>query len=167
MNCCVLPETGVIRTAILYEDQSRKQEREKDMTQSSDGIRQEKSFPGYDMVRRQYFQLMPYQVLLIVVNAVNGIVDGVFASNIIGKTAMTAIGLFGPFNHFLYAVSMMLVSGSQILCGKYMGKNQQKELQKMRAIFTTAKGFKPEACRNESFETYLIGLNKKEVQEGM
>lgn len=134
MNCRVLPETGVIRTAILHEDQSSKQEREKNMTQSSDGTRQEKSFPGYDMVRRQYFQLMPYQVLLIVVNAVNGIVDGVFASNIIGKTAMTAIGLFGPFNHFLYAVSMMLVSGSQILCGKYMGKNQQKELQNVFSV---------------------------------
>lgn len=32
--------------------------------------------PGIRMVRRQYFQLLPYQVLLIVVNAVNGIVDG-------------------------------------------------------------------------------------------
>ena len=56
---------------------------------------------GYRMVRKQYFQLMPYQVLLIVVNAVNGIVDGIFASNLIGQTAMSAIGLFGPLNHFL------------------------------------------------------------------
>ncbi len=81
------------------------------------------------IVRRQYFQLIPYQVLLIVVNAINGIVDGIVASNMIGKTAMTAIGMFGPFNHLLYAVSMMLVSGAQILCGKYMGKNQGKELR--------------------------------------
>ena len=88
---------------------------------------------GLKLVRRQYFQLIPYQVLLIVVNAVNGIVDGIVASNLIGKTAMTAIGMFGPFNHLLYAVSMMLVSGAQILCGRYMGKNQGKE---MRNTFT-------------------------------
>lgn len=88
---------------------------------------------GLKLVRRQYFQLIPYQVLLIVVNAINGIVDGVVASNLIGHTAMTAIGMFGPFNHLLYAVSMMLVSGAQILCGRYMGKNQGKE---MRNTFT-------------------------------
>ena len=39
--------------------------------------------------------------------------------------------------------------------------NQQQILKSMREIFTSAKGFKPEACRSESFETYLIGLNKK------
>jgi 23S rRNA (uridine2552-2'-O)-methyltransferase len=31
----------------------------------------------------------------------------------------------------------------------------------MREIFVQAKGFKPEACRTESFETYLVGINKK------
>jgi hypothetical protein len=31
----------------------------------------------------------------------------------------------------------------------------------MREVFTSAKGFKPVACRAESFETYLIGINKK------
>lgn len=84
---------------------------------------------GYRILRRQYFQLLPYQVLLIVINAVNGIVDSICASNVIGKTAMTAIGMFGPFNHFLYAVSMMLVSGAQVLYGRYMGRNQGRELK--------------------------------------
>ena len=96
--------------------------------------RPKKTDMGYRMVRKQYFQLVPYQVLLIVVNAVNGIVDSIFASNIIGQTAMTAIGMFGPFNHFLYAVSMMLVSGSQILCGRYMGKNRDRELQNVFSV---------------------------------
>jgi 23S rRNA (uridine2552-2'-O)-methyltransferase len=31
----------------------------------------------------------------------------------------------------------------------------------MRKVFENARGFKPKACRSESFETYLIGLNKK------
>ncbi len=73
-----------------------------------------------------FFRLLPYQVLLIVINAVNGIVDSLYASNAVGKAAMSAIGLYGPFNHFLYAASIMLVSGSQILYGKYLGRERER-----------------------------------------
>ena len=67
-----------------------------------------------------FFRLLPFQVLMIVISAVNGIVDSLYASNVIGKTAMSAIGLFGPLNHFLYAASIVFVSGSQILYGRYL-----------------------------------------------
>lgn len=73
-----------------------------------------------------FFRLLPFQVLLIVINAVNGIVDSLYASNAIGKSAMSAIGLFGPFNHFLYAASMLFVSGSQMLYGRYLAKDREK-----------------------------------------
>ncbi len=55
----------------------------------------------------------------------------------------------------------MLKKGGNFCVKIFQNGDQQKELQKMREIFTVAKGFKPEACRTESFETYLIGLNKK------
>ncbi len=59
-----------------------------------------------------------------------------------------------------YANSMLKQGGN--FCVKiFQGGDQQKELQKMREIFTSARGFKPEACRTVSFETYLIGLKKK------
>ena len=86
------------------------------------------------MVRGQFFRLLPYQVLLIVITAVNGIADSVVASNYIGNSAMTAIGMFGPVNHFLYAISIMLVSGSVILCGQYMGRNQTGELRNVFSV---------------------------------
>ena len=54
-----------------------------------------------------FFRLLPYQVLLIIINAVNGIVDSLYASNAIGKAAMSAMGLYAPFNHFLYAASIL------------------------------------------------------------
>ncbi|MBO6092475.1 MAG: ATP-binding protein, partial [Oscillospiraceae bacterium] len=54
-----------------------------------------------------------------------GIVDSLYASNVIGKTAMSAIGLFGPLNHFLYAASIMFVSGSQMLYGRYLAKDRK------------------------------------------
>ena len=56
----------------------------------------------------------------------------------------------------------MLKSGGNFCVKIFQNGDQQKELQKMRTIFENAKGFKPEACRAESFETYLIGLNRKQ-----
>lgn len=59
-----------------------------------------------------------------------------------------------------YAQTMLKAGGN--FCVKiFQNGDQQKLLMKMREVFTQAKGFKPEACRSESFETYLIGLSKK------
>lgn len=80
----------------------------------------------YKLLTRLFFRLLPYQILLIVINAVNGIVDGLFASNAIGPDAMGAIGLFTPMTHFLYALSITLVSGSQLLYGIYIGKQPER-----------------------------------------
>ena len=80
----------------------------------------------YKLLTGLFFRLLPYQVLLIVISSVNGIVDSLYASNAIGQSAMSAIGLFGPFNHFLYALSIMLVSGTQMLYGRYLARDRQK-----------------------------------------
>ena len=86
----------------------------------------------YKLLSGLFFRLLPYQVLLIVINAVNGIVDSLYASNAIGNTAMSAIGLYGPLNHFLYAASIMLVSGSQMLYGRYLAKDRER----IHSLFT-------------------------------
>ncbi len=61
----------------------------------------------------------------------------------------------------IWYASEMLKAGGNFCVKIFQNGDQQKLLMKMREIFTQAKGFKPEACRAESFETYLIGLNKK------
>ncbi len=86
----------------------------------------------YKLLSKLFFRLLPFQVLMIVINAVNGIVDSLYASNAIGTTAMTAIGLYGPLNHFLYAASIMFVGGSQILYGRYLTKDRKH----INGIFT-------------------------------
>ena len=80
----------------------------------------------YRLLTELYFRLLPYQVLLLAINAVNGIVDALYASNMIGTSAMSAIGIFGPINIFLSAASLMLVSGSQILYGRYVTTKREK-----------------------------------------
>ena len=80
----------------------------------------------YKLLTELYFRLLPYQILLLVINAVNGIVDTLYASNAIGTAAMSAIGLFGPINLFLSAAGIVLVSGSQILYGRYVTTKREK-----------------------------------------
>ncbi len=43
----------------------------------------------------------------------------------------------------------------------FQGGGQQEILKMMRNMFSKAKAFKPKACRDDSFEIYLIGLDKK------
>ena len=85
------------------------------------------------IVTKLMFRLLPVQILLAAVNVVNGIVSSLFASNFIGTDALGAVGLYSPINMLIGAVSTMLVGGSQILCGKYLGKNQ---IEKMRNVFS-------------------------------
>lgn len=44
----------------------------------------------------------------------------------------------------------------------FQGGEEQDIIKLMRGIFKKVKPLKPKACRNESFEIFLIGLDKKE-----
>lgn len=84
------------------------------------------------LIRKLFFKLLPIQILLLAIGAINGIVSGLFATNMVGSEAMSAVGLFGPINMFISAVISMIVGGAQVLCGKYMGKNQ---VEKTKSYF--------------------------------
>lgn len=61
----------------------------------------------------------------------------------------------------LYYATVMLKPGGNFAVKIFQGGDQNALLTQMRQVFESARGFKPQACRSESFETYLIGLNKK------
>ena len=42
----------------------------------------------------------------------------------------------------------------------FQGGGQEAVLKTMRGMFRKAKAFKPKACRDDSFEIYLIGLDR-------
>ena len=88
----------------------------------------------YQLLIRQFFRLLPYQILLILLSSVNDIFSSLFASNYIGIKAMSALGLYTPFDAFVVAISLMFVIGSQILCGKYLGRNEIEETNKIFSI---------------------------------
>ncbi|MBQ9058474.1 MAG: ATP-binding protein, partial [Atopobiaceae bacterium] len=69
------------------------------------------------------------QILLFMIGAVNGIVSSFFASNYVGLEAMSAVGLYAPLNMLLTSIANILVGGSAIIVGKYLGKHELKKVQ--------------------------------------
>jgi 23S rRNA (uridine2552-2'-O)-methyltransferase len=59
-----------------------------------------------------------------------------------------------------YAESV-LCKGGNLALKIFQGGDSAELLKRIKALFTTAKSFKPLACRSESFETYYVGLGKR------
>ncbi len=86
------------------------------------------------MVTMLLFRLLPVQILLAAVGTVNGIVSGLFAGNFVGEAAMSAIALYSPIRLLMNALSALLFGGSTILCGRYLGRNQQEKIQSLFSL---------------------------------
>jgi Na+-driven multidrug efflux pump/anti-sigma regulatory factor (Ser/Thr protein kinase) len=80
------------------------------------------------------FRLLPLQIFLALIGSINSIISGLFATNFVGVNAMTAVGLYSPINMLIYAISTMLVGGATIMCGKYMGKNEDEKVQNVFSV---------------------------------
>lgn len=78
-----------------------------------------------------------------------------------GNKVVDQAGSSGLVELAIFYAEQMLKPGGNFVVKIFQGGDQQAFLKKMREIFAQAKGFKPEACRTESFETYLVGINKK------
>lgn len=63
----------------------------------------------------------------------SGIVDAMFVGNYSGVASLAAINLVMPFFSLIFGVAIMLVTGSSVRCGKYIGENN---LAAASAIFT-------------------------------
>ena len=93
----------------------------------------EKTVSNDKIITKLFFRLLPVQILLVGIPALNGIISSLFAGNLLGNEAMTAIGMYAPISSFLTAIGNMMMGGSLILCGKYMGSNHVERTQQ---IFT-------------------------------
>ena len=86
------------------------------------------------MISKLMFRLLPIQILLAAVGAVNGLVSSYFANNYVGVETMSAVGLYSTINMLITALSTMLIAGSAILCGKYLGQNAREKLQNVFSV---------------------------------
>lgn len=63
---------------------------------------------------------------------------------------------------FSLAVEVLAPGGSLVM-KIFQGGDEKRLLAELKRHFAAARGFKPEACRAESFETYLIATGFKKV----
>ena len=85
------------------------------------------------MISKLFFSLLPAQIMLVAIGSINSIIDGTIASNLIGAEAMAVIGLYMPVTKICETVNAVLLGGSQILCGQFLGKNQ---IERTRNVFS-------------------------------
>ncbi len=71
-----------------------------------------------------FIKLLPVQIVMMAIGSINSIIDGAAATNFIGPASPAATALFFPLLMLMQTVSTVLLSGSQILCGKLMGREQ-------------------------------------------
>ena len=88
-----------------------------------------KNLSNDKVISNLFFRLLPAQILLIAIPGLNGIISSLFGSNMLGPDAVSAIGMYSPVLQFMVSIGTMMMGGSQILCGKYMGSNQMNRTQ--------------------------------------
>lgn len=85
------------------------------------------------IISRLFFRLLPVQIILVAIGSINSIIDGMIAGKLIGPLALSVIGLYLPVIKLIDTVNAVLVGGSQILCGQFLGKG---ELDKTSKVFS-------------------------------
>ncbi len=80
---------------------------------------------GSKIIPRLYMKLLPIQILLVIIGGMNSIIDNAFAANLLGSDAMAVTGLFSPVSNLLNAINTLIFGGSQVLCGRYLGKHMR------------------------------------------
>ena len=79
------------------------------------------------MLSKLFFNMLPVQMLIFAMGSVNSIIDGAIAGRYIGSAAVGVIGLYYSFVCIINAVSSVMVGGTSVLCGKYIGKGDVKK----------------------------------------
>lgn len=85
------------------------------------------------MISHLFYKLLPVQVLIVAMGSINSIVDGIMAGQFVNSEAVAVIGLFYTVVGILSAVASVLLGGTSILCGRYMGSG---DLSKTQGIFS-------------------------------
>lgn len=85
-------------------------------------------------IRKIYARLLPVQIIMVAIQSINGIVDGIIGSRLLGSDAMAAVGLFSPLLSLLYALACIIIVGSQVLGSQTAGKGNMDNTNKIFSI---------------------------------
>ncbi len=86
--------------------------------------------------------VLPSMVMMIV-TSIYGVIDGLFISNFVGKTAFASVNLIMPFIMILGGVGFMIGTGGTALVSKIQGENDEEKANRyftMMIIFAVILG---------------------------
>ncbi|MCR5591298.1 MAG: ATP-binding protein [Lachnospiraceae bacterium] len=86
-----------------------------------------------NMIGRLFFGMLPVQILIFAMGGVNSIVDGAMAGRFIGSSAVGVVGLYYPMVNIITAAGSVLLGGSTVICGRFMGRG---DVEKTERVFS-------------------------------
>ena len=92
-----------------------------------------KSNSSDQLLSRLFFNMLPVQILIFAMGSINSLVDGTMAGRFIGASAVGVIGLYYSMVEIMSASGSVLLGGTAVLCGRFMGRG---ELDKTSGIFS-------------------------------
>ena len=85
------------------------------------------------MTKKIFIGMIPVQMLIALLPVVNGIIDGLIGTRLLGSDVMSVTGLFDPINCAANGILYLFSIGSSIVSGILIGKG---ELQRASRSFT-------------------------------
>ena len=85
------------------------------------------------LISRLFFAMLPVQILLFAMGYINTLVDGTIAGRFIDSSTVGVIGLYYSMINIFNAAGGVMLGGSAVLCGRYMGRG---DLEKTKGIFS-------------------------------
>ena len=82
-----------------------------------------------ELISRLFFKMLPVQILIFAMGSVNSIVDGTIAGRFIDSSSVGVIGLYYSMVNVFNAVGSVLLGGSAVLCGRFMGRGDRKKTE--------------------------------------
>ena len=86
-----------------------------------------------DITKKLFLKLLPIQILIIAMSSINSIVNGAIAGQFIDSTTVGVVGLYFPMDSILNGIGTVLLAGTTVLCGRYMGKG---DINKTNGVFS-------------------------------
>ena len=86
------------------------------------------------LVSKLFWNIMPVQMLICSIGAVNSLIDGVIGSRFLGAEAMAAVGLFGPVSTIIGGITSVICVGATIMITTYMGKTQKESAGRIFSV---------------------------------
>lgn len=83
---------------------------------------------------KKLFQFTGPTIIMMIFTSLYGIVDGLFVSNVVGKTAFAAVNLILPFPTILSALGFMIGTGGSALISKTMGEGDDKKANSLFSL---------------------------------